>query len=785
MASRFTYILLVGLLVLALLPSPTAAFGAGNIASISKVEGQNFRHGDIEDFLKTVAFLRGKKWTSMMIKRVYFGNWLRDYSQAVDVGTLKGVQAETIRILVWILAFMSFGYATEEFEVTADRLGVYRPEEHIDNPKDYADNVDARQYDQRLRGPVMPEELAIDPYTGMKNYISNEQGGWATSSGYIKYSFQRSIHFGRVYTSGSSSGRDEDLCEAMRCLGQGLHCLEDFGAHTNYTELALRELGFSNVFPHTGTNTMMNIQGKHVFPLVTGTFGGVDFLHSVLGEATDHFTQSEVSQSEVDNLNVALGNASAAADNKKSIGGETNCDALTSVLSKVPGAGGLCQEAQSLQAMSDQQAAMNYNTQRDGSGGGVDPYSATRTDATQQAPAFAGPPGSVGGPPAPGIPGMNPNLDPTTIVPKIYPILAFRDKVVRAISAVISKIPGLESLVEQISERLSVFVFSLLAPFVRPLIAAASNSLKTGSSTVVNASAKAQYGPWDDPNCTDPTHSLLSKDHFSNILNEPAGKVAASILQYTAPRVIYAWQNPDIPVDQVLNDVARIFHHPALRDMNNECHRNMFQVVERWVHERKSGSTDLNVILSSESVKAGKNHIGANIQESLEPGMAFIQQAQQQGGGQHTMAGGLLGHGGGSSGNPLASLLGGGSHGSSSNPLSFFSGGNKNSSSPFNFLSTKRDIDDFAEGGAAPYDPSGGLAPGQQYDQSYSGAQPYTGHTPQPYQYGQPEGYAQAAPQQDQYAYQGGYQQGYQQQPQEGDFGNWNPNATGPYGRGY
>jgi hypothetical protein len=26
---------------------------------------------------------------------------------------------------------MSFGYATGEFEVTADRLGVYRPEEHI------------------------------------------------------------------------------------------------------------------------------------------------------------------------------------------------------------------------------------------------------------------------------------------------------------------------------------------------------------------------------------------------------------------------------------------------------------------------------------------------------------------------------------------------------------------------------------------------------------------------------------------------------------------------------
>jgi uncharacterized membrane protein YbaN (DUF454 family) len=50
--------------------------------------------------LTTIAFLNGKKWTSMLIKRVYFGNWLRDYSQAVDVGSLKGVNAATVRILV-------------------------------------------------------------------------------------------------------------------------------------------------------------------------------------------------------------------------------------------------------------------------------------------------------------------------------------------------------------------------------------------------------------------------------------------------------------------------------------------------------------------------------------------------------------------------------------------------------------------------------------------------------------------------------------------------------------
>lgn len=49
-----------------------------DIASISAVEGKNWRHGDIEDVLKTVAFIKGHEWTSIMIKRVYFGNWLRD-----------------------------------------------------------------------------------------------------------------------------------------------------------------------------------------------------------------------------------------------------------------------------------------------------------------------------------------------------------------------------------------------------------------------------------------------------------------------------------------------------------------------------------------------------------------------------------------------------------------------------------------------------------------------------------------------------------------------------------
>ncbi|KAK3899238.1 heterokaryon incompatibility Het-C [Staphylotrichum tortipilum] len=571
-------LLVLGLL-LVVLPGQAAAFGAGNIPSIAQVEGHNWRHGDIEDMLKTVAFLHGKKWTTMMIGRVYFGNWLRDYSQAVDVGSLKGINAATIRIIVWVLSFMANGYATEEFEVTEERLGVYRPEEHIDNPLGYADNQDARKYDPRLRGPVDPRELEIDPRTGMKNYIANEQGGWATSAGYLRFSFARSIHFGRLYTSGASgtSGKEVDLCEALRCLGQALHCMEDFSAHSNYCELALAELGHHNVYAHCGTATKIHLNGRMVYPLVTGTFGAVDFLHSVLGEATDHFTQSEVDEIDVALKNAEQANKGSGGSSRGFFGGGSGGGGsdFISLIGQLPGIGdGFASQARSLQASSAAQEQENARA-----AGNVNV-----------------------------VPGMSPNFDPVKVSGQIYPILEFRDKIVRSINNMISKIPGLESLLEHISETLTAFILGLLAPFVRPIINSVSKALKEGSSGLIESSANQQLEPWTNPRCDNPTHSMLSKDHFTNVLNSCAGRVAATILQYVVPRIMYAWENPAIPVDEVVNDVLRAFHHPTARNHSIEIQREMFETVRKWSQETPHRDR-LDHLLSSESVKNHKNHI--------------------------------------------------------------------------------------------------------------------------------------------------------------------------------
>lgn len=116
---------------------------------------------------------------------------------------------------------------------------------------------------------------------GLKHYIASEHLGITTSAGLVRNLFGRSIQLGRKYAQSKDKA---DLYEALRLLGTGCHCLEDFSAHSNFTELALIELGERGVFPHVGRRTQVELPGaRHpVYPIVTGTFGGVDFLHSVM-----------------------------------------------------------------------------------------------------------------------------------------------------------------------------------------------------------------------------------------------------------------------------------------------------------------------------------------------------------------------------------------------------------------------------------------------------------------------------------------------------------------------
>ncbi|CAA7264296.1 unnamed protein product [Cyclocybe aegerita] len=582
------FLLLFVVLAFCLSNNGVYAFGAGNIPSFAYMEGRAFRHGDIEDVLADLIkkgssggfalasiLSKGSKFNGLDIKRVYFGNWLRDYSQAVDISTLKKLQLQTIINLCMVLGFMAHGYATHEFEVTEERLGVYLPTEHIDNPKGYGDGEDARTYHPKLRGPVDPIELEIDPRSGMKNYIANEDGHWDTSRALVRRTLEQCIHIGRQHRA---RGQKQDEYEAYRLLGQALHTLEDFPAHSNFCELALVAMGHHDVFVHVGDNVRVQApNGRWVAPIVTGTFGSSDFIHSLLGEASDHLSSASVTD-----INRELDTARTKSFSQtRSGGGPTDpANALRDLFFALPGGEGseLSRDMENIERIRAGPAA-----------GGKRPE----------------------------------DMSPQELHSVLWQVLTFRDSVVKKISKTIEKIPGLGPLIEKLMDGISVFVFTTLEPFLKPIIKSSTASLQSISGEVIDN--HDQYEVFNDARASDPTHSFLSKDHFNLILNEPAGQLAKIIVMHTVKLIQNAWDNNSVNVHQVTEEAVQCLFHPDFHNSNSQVQRDMLQCMRDWF----SKSSGQQSVLQRLSKNAVRNH--ENIRLAGEGGAPAAQGSYAQG----------------------------------------------------------------------------------------------------------------------------------------------------------
>ncbi|KAI8445126.1 heterokaryon incompatibility protein Het-C-domain-containing protein [Phakopsora pachyrhizi] len=556
--ARMFTLLIILIIVLFVLVDQSVGFGAGNIPSYAYLEDKAFRHGDIEDVLSELAKKAGggilgglttKKFGGLDIKRVYFGNWLRDYSQAMDVAGLSKLARQTIINLVMALGFLAHGYATGEFEVTEERLGVYLPVEHIDNPKGYNDGKDARAVHPQLRGPIDPQELQIDPRTGIKNYIANEDGNWDTSSACVRRILLKCIEMGR---RAKNSG-EKDLHEAYRLLGTALHTLEDLTAHSNWCELSLRRLGHSQVFCHVGDACLVDTPSGKAPPLITGVFGSADFLHSLLGEATDHISEASVSD-----LSKAMSTA------RSSPGSDPSGDALRELLFQIPSGGG--------SGLSREMDDLSEIRGRTAPGSSFDPA----------------------------------NMSPQELHATLWKVLKFRDDVCKSIENTLEKIPGLSALTEKIGNAVNKFVFTTLEPYLKPIMQSATSTLQTGSAAVINK--QEQYEVFDNPYADDPTHSILSKDHFGLILNEPAGNLAKIIVKHAVKGVVQAWDSTSVDPHQVVAKILEAFHHPYFVDGSSDVQREMGAYMRDWIG--KMSDDDRRYVLnalSKDSVRNGKN----------------------------------------------------------------------------------------------------------------------------------------------------------------------------------
>ncbi|KAI0692980.1 heterokaryon incompatibility protein Het-C-domain-containing protein [Cytidiella melzeri] len=581
---------LVLLVAFAHFTTGTYAFGAGEIPEFAYLHAKAFRHGDIENVLEELAktvgaaaggaslmgFAQalfnagsggGNKFSSSDVKRVYFGNWLRDYSQAMDIAGLSKLTGDTIILIVSILGFVTFGFATEEYEVTKDRLGVYLPVEHIDNPKGYAQvEGDARQYDPRLRPPVNPEELEIDRRTGMKMYMATENRGWDTSTAHIRRVFRECIAKGR-----RAQGKDgQDLFEAYRLLGTGLHTMEDLLAHSNWCELALHRMGYKQVFPHVGENVIINTPNGPAPPLVTGTFGGADFLHSLMGEATDHLSQASV----VD-----------LSKNLLSANPNTDSSLIRSILSKLPIGGSDNNKMDVGDVMQEKSRAYHF-----------DPN----------------------------------DVMPPHVQQDMLALLKWRDSIYRDILEKIEMIPGLESLLNAFVDALNAFVYTILAPYLTPILQQVTAVLSESSKALLDSHSD-QYEVFDNPDASDPSHSLLSKDHFALILNEPAGKTALVVVKHAVGLIVNAWFEPGENPDRVIDQILEAFHHPYYNVGRSRIQQEMFNEFERWFQglDQEEAARTLQA-LTKESIRNGTNKRQGSDDDMSSSAQVYGQPAHSQ-----------------------------------------------------------------------------------------------------------------------------------------------------------
>jgi uncharacterized Zn-binding protein involved in type VI secretion len=157
-------------------------------------------------------------------------------------------------------------------EVTPDRLGVYRPEEHIDNPMALVPSKEAikqvgANFNYKLnqlmgitspqkgfvKDPI-PGQFEVNAHYAMKNFIRTVK-----SSAQNNYPFPTAYEYMMQQFRKAAEGNPEDPV-ILSEFGAGLHVLEDYFAHSNFVEIALAKVWEPTTFPWVEIPGMINLK---------------------------------------------------------------------------------------------------------------------------------------------------------------------------------------------------------------------------------------------------------------------------------------------------------------------------------------------------------------------------------------------------------------------------------------------------------------------------------------------------------------------------------------------
>ena len=212
---------------------------------VQRYQWGEFGHGGIEeDALKAAGF--SGSMTEGEIGAVYFGNWLRDFSQ-IPTGGAKGPAAMAV------LNVLSMGLFNRP--VTAEDLGGYLPSEHMDNPLGGGTIEDTSATSKTEAGlsSAQKQWVGEEGLVGEKgqDVFKQKMAHRADQTHLPAYVEVGKQHARQELRRAAEAGRNP---EGMMALGNGLHAIEDYFAHSNFADACVYMLASEG----------KNLNGSHV-----------------------------------------------------------------------------------------------------------------------------------------------------------------------------------------------------------------------------------------------------------------------------------------------------------------------------------------------------------------------------------------------------------------------------------------------------------------------------------------------------------------------------------------
>lgn len=158
----------------------------------------------------------------------------------------------------------------------------------------------------------------------------------------------------------------------------------------------------------------------------------------------------------------------------------------------------------------------------------------------------------------------------------------------------------------QLGEWINQLVFKYMAVMIESSVRELRNALKAARDRVDNEASKADSAHvYLDGTASDPSHSDLSKDHFSNILNQPGGLIATITTNWTTQAVVKCWDDPNLDADAIIDEILTVLHHPAFPEKKTPIQEYMFEAVRLWWRARPAEEQDrIRAKLTKEAVQS-------------------------------------------------------------------------------------------------------------------------------------------------------------------------------------